>query len=217
MLHQLYPTPACAYDVFFTDSGLSCCACIHMHTESRQPNFLLAVYVADPLLHLALPPQVAPPTHLHTAQTPLNPHTLCLCIPMHAILLSMHHGTHTPRRRSWLSQLNIEDSGVGFSSFAWSSNSPPQADAAPHYRFLRPTSPESFLHIKLEGMGPKLLVSDASTADQPVLRWRLVVRGNTAVEFGVVPLCLVVSERARHACGDDAGGDDMGGRGCARP
>jgi hypothetical protein len=42
-------------------------------------------------------------------------------------------------------------------------------------------------------MGPKLLVSDLSTADQPVLRWRLVVRGNTAVEFGVVPLSMVVS------------------------
>lgn len=42
-------------------------------------------------------------------------------------------------------------------------------------------------------MGPKLLVSDLSTADQPVLRWRVVVRGNTAVEFGVVPLSMVVS------------------------
>lgn len=104
----------------------------------------------------------------------------------------------TCRRRSWLAQLNIEDSGVGFANFAWSSaSSPPAAAAAgaqvaPHYRFLPPSSPESFLHLKLEGMGPKLLVSDVSTADQPILRWRLVVRGNTAVEFGVVPLCLEV-------------------------
>jgi hypothetical protein len=89
-------------------------------------------------------------------------------------------------------QLKIEDSGVGFANFAWSPATP-EPSSQPYYRFLPPTSPDSFLHIKLEGMGPKLLVSDFSTADQPVLRWRLVVRGNTAVEFGVVPLCLEVS------------------------
>lgn len=103
------------------------------------------------------------------------------------------------RRRCWLAQLNIEDSGVGFANFAWGSKSPPQQDATPRYLFLPPSSPASFLHIRLEGMGPKLLVSDVSTADQPVLRWRLVVRGNTAVEFGVVPLCLVVSVACRFA------------------
>lgn len=37
-------------------------------------------------------------------------------------------------------------------------------------------------------MGPKLLVSDKSTAEQPFLRWQLQVRGrNACVEFGVVP------------------------------
>lgn len=41
-------------------------------------------------------------------------------------------------------------------------------------------------------MGPKLLVSDVSTAQQPVLRWQLRVRGNTAVEFGVIPADLAV-------------------------
>lgn len=104
------------------------------------------------------------------------------------------------RRRCWLAQLNIEDSGVGFANFAWGSKSPPQQDATPRYLFLPPSSPASFLHIRLEGMGPKLLVSDVSTADQPVLRWRLVVRGNTAVEFGVVPLCLVDDDKALHKC-----------------
>jgi hypothetical protein len=70
---------------------------------------------------------------------------------------------------------------------------------------MQPTTPDSFLHIKLDGMGPKLLISDLSTADQPILRWRLVVRGNTAVEFGIVPLCLEVrlifalQSRAAHA------------------
>jgi hypothetical protein len=66
----------------------------------------------------------------------------------------------------------------------------------PQYKFMPATAPGSYLNIKLEGMGPKLLVSDLSTADQPVLRWRLVVRGNTAVEFGVVPLSMVVSNKA---------------------
>jgi hypothetical protein len=102
---------------------------------------------------------------------------------------------HHNRRRCWLGRLFIEDAGVGFASFQWAPSASQQqpADPAPQYRFLRPSCPEAFLHIRLDGMGPKLLVSDLSTADQPLLRWRLVVRGNTAVEFGVVPLCLVVS------------------------
>lgn len=41
-------------------------------------------------------------------------------------------------------------------------------------------------------MGPKLLLSDRSTADQPTIRWRLRVKGNTAVEFGVIPIALEV-------------------------
>lgn len=41
-------------------------------------------------------------------------------------------------------------------------------------------------------MGPKLLLSDRSTADQPTIRWRLRVKGNTAVEFGVIPATLEV-------------------------
>ena len=48
-------------------------------------------------------------------------------------------------------------------------------------------------------MGPKLLLSDRSTADQPVLRWRLRVRGNTAVEFGCVPADLPVRAAAQRA------------------
>lgn len=131
----------------------------------------------------ALPPFKAAPS---TACTPTatGPHPACL-----------HH--HPPcRRRNWLCRLYIEDSGVGFAGFVWSTSPTPppaQAGAQPYYRFLPPSSEDSFLHIKLEGMGPKLLVSDVSTADQPLLRWRLAVRGNTAVEFGVVPLCLEVS------------------------
>ena len=84
---------------------------------------------------------------------------------------------------------------MGFGNFQWSSStpSPTEQGPSPQYRFLPPTNPGAYLNIKLDGMGPKLLVSDLSTADQPVLRWRLAVRGNTAVEFGVVPLNMVVS------------------------
>ena len=48
--------------------------------------------------------------------------------------------------------------------------------------------------VGLARMGPKLLVSDTSTADQPFLRWQLQVRGrNACVEFGVVPETHLVS------------------------
>lgn len=41
-------------------------------------------------------------------------------------------------------------------------------------------------------LGPKLLVSSLTTHDRPVLKWRLRVTGNAAVEFGVVPSSLAV-------------------------
>jgi hypothetical protein len=111
------------------------------------------------------------------------------------------------RRRSWLSRLYVEDCGVGFQKFQWSSpSSPAPAGVPPSYRFTVPSSSNANLHIKLDGMGPKLLVSDLSTADQPLLRWRLVVRGNTAVEFGVVPLSMVVRVRGLlNFCADHVG------------
>jgi len=42
-------------------------------------------------------------------------------------------------------------------------------------------------------LGPKLLVSSLTTQDRPVLKWRLRVTGNAAVEFGVVPSSLAVN------------------------
>ena len=54
--------------------------------------------------------------------------------------------------------------------------------------------------MRLTGMGPKLMLSNKSTADQPVLRWRLRVRGNTAVEFGVIPVNLPLAHTALHKC-----------------
>ena len=43
-----------------------------------------------------------------------------------------------------------------------------------------------------EGIGPKLLVSDVTTEEVPILRWRLELKGNNAVEFGTVPIALQV-------------------------
>lgn len=52
--------------------------------------------------------------------------------------------------------------------------------------------------IRLMDMGPKLLLSNASTAHQSVLRWRLRVTGNTAVEFGVIPVDLDPNQNSLH-------------------
>lgn len=54
--------------------------------------------------------------------------------------------------------------------------------------------------VTLEGIGPKLLVSEYSTAQKPVLRWRLELRGNNAVEFGVCPASLQDQPKALHKC-----------------
>lgn len=62
--------------------------------------------------------------------------------------------------------------------------------------------------VALTGMGPKLLISDVSTADQPLLCWRFRVRGNTALEFGAVPndeeLCG--DQKALHRCLESGSG-----------
>lgn len=47
-------------------------------------------------------------------------------------------------------------------------------------------------------MGPKLLLSNVSTVDQSILRWRLRVTGNTAVEFGVIPVDLEANQNSLH-------------------
>lgn len=41
-------------------------------------------------------------------------------------------------------------------------------------------------NLSIVGYGPKILVSDVSTAHSPLLRWHLKVSGNLAIEFGVV-------------------------------
>jgi hypothetical protein len=71
--------------------------------------------------------------------------------------------------------------------------------------------------VKLTRPGPKLLVSDLTTHDAPLLRWRMTVKGNNALVFGVVPVELQETANALQKCmpvpeGDNAGGENRGRR-----
>ncbi|GAB4814522.1 hypothetical protein N2152v2_001568, partial [Parachlorella kessleri] len=96
------------------------------------------------------------------------------------------------RRRSWAERLYLEKSAaVGFDR---------QHCEAAGFNFHFAADRSALHGVSLGGMGPKLLLSDASTASHPVLRWQLRVRGNTAVEFGVVPVALELNHQALHKC-----------------
>lgn len=45
-----------------------------------------------------------------------------------------------------------------------------------------------------------MLVSDLSSHQQSLMRWHLRVKGNTAVEFGIVPVSLQEKKKALHKC-----------------
>lgn len=97
--------------------------------------------------------------------------------------------TYECRNIGWLERLYLEEStGCGF-DVAWSSSV--------GFTIDKSTS-DAASRIRLTGMGPKLFISDISTADQPVLRWRLRVKGNTAAEFGVLPVALQPTQTALH-------------------
>lgn len=96
------------------------------------------------------------------------------------------------RNRSWRERLYLEnETGAGFDR---------TFSEAGGFSFQFNNSGDALRSIRLTGMGPKLLVSDLSTRDQSVLRWRLRVKGNTAVEFGVIPADLELSHTALHKC-----------------
>uniref|UniRef100_A0A7R9VLT4 F-box domain-containing protein n=1 Tax=Chlamydomonas euryale TaxID=1486919 RepID=A0A7R9VLT4_9CHLO len=66
--------------------------------------------------------------------------------------------------------------------------------------------------VKLDGIGPKLLVSDAVLGtDTPLLRWRLELKGNNAVEFGTIPISLQDQPKALHKCATGSDGDRPSG------
>ncbi|KAI8475905.1 MAG: hypothetical protein J3K34DRAFT_390491 [Monoraphidium minutum] len=96
-------------------------------------------------------------------------------------------------RMGWLERLYVEECAAGFDR-SWEVTKAEDAG----FKFSADTDAGT-PQVQLQGMGPKLLLSDASTADGRMLRWRLVVRGNTAVEFGVVPASM------QYGRGDEGG------------
>lgn len=48
------------------------------------------------------------------------------------------------------------------------------------------------MRLKLDGIGPKMVVSKDTTHDTDFLHWKMELRGNNAVEFGVVPIDVQV-------------------------
>jgi hypothetical protein len=68
------------------------------------------------------------------------------------------------------------------------------------------TSEQSIRRLRLDGIGPKMLVSAHTTHSAPFLHWRLQLRGNNAVELGVVPealqarCCCVLNKQPRLFC-----------------
>ena len=84
---------------------------------------------------------------------------------------------------SWLERLRIEEHHTHFDLARCEKQG---------FTFMKDEQNE-ISSVKLEGIGPKLLVSDEATSkDIPILRWRLELKGNNAVEFGVIPVGLQV-------------------------
>ena len=69
-------------------------------------------------------------------------------------------------------------------------------------------APPHAVRVRLPGMGPKLLLSAASTATQPVLHWKLQMLGNNSFELACLPdqAALLDDARAVHKCSKGAGG-----------
>ncbi|GLC38665.1 hypothetical protein PLESTB_000457800 [Pleodorina starrii] len=102
------------------------------------------------------------------------------------------------RDYNWLQRLAIEETATMFDL---------ERGAAQNFSFTEtPICPavmpicRAVMEIKLEQPGPRLLLSDVSTAQAPVLRWKLQLRGNNAAEFGVVPLDMQDQTKALHKC-----------------
>jgi hypothetical protein len=112
-------------------------------------------------------------------------------------LLECHDGDESTAERfkylSWRERLYLdEDAGCGFDE-RWLEASGFRVEEA-----SLPKKSNVSKTIRLTDMGPKLLYSNASTRDQDVLHWRLRVTGNTAVEFGVIPVMLEPNQNSLH-------------------
>ena len=140
----------------------------------------------------------------------------CLADRARALTIAFMYLTLVPlllpsfcRHISWKKRLYLEDSaGCGFdrhwceaAGFVLQAGLDSTGNAIAATPGTGPT-------IRLAGMGPKLMLSNKSTADQPVLRWQLRVRGNTAVEFGIVPVNLPLTHTSLHKCQAAPGAPD---------
>ena len=105
-------------------------------------------------------------------------YTVCSCL--HAWLLAC---AVLCRFCSWLERLRIEETASQFDRSRYEKQG---------FVLSTDSADPSVRTIRLEGIGPKMLVSDLTTAEAPLLRWRLELRGNNAVEFGTVPVALQV-------------------------
>jgi hypothetical protein len=95
------------------------------------------------------------------------------------------------REYSWLRRLFVETCATGFDQ---------QRGVTAGFTFTYDSSKQHLKQVALDSLGPQLLVSDCSTEERSLLRWRVAVRGNTAVEFGVVPVDLQVRCPLHNAC-----------------
>lgn len=77
----------------------------------------------------------------------------------------------------------LEEAGSGFDT---------ELGEREGFAFEKDENNKILKQVKLVGLGPKMLVSDVSSHQQSVMRWKLRVKGNTAVEFGIVPVALQV-------------------------
>lgn len=101
------------------------------------------------------------------------------------------------RHCSWLERLQIEEAATGFDHRRCEQQG---------FVFSMDPLQCHLTAVKLEGIGPKMLLSDVTTADVPLLRWRLELKGNNAVEFGTIPVSLQDQPKALHKCYNDSDG-----------
>uniref|UniRef100_A0A7S0RLF7 F-box domain-containing protein n=1 Tax=Chlamydomonas leiostraca TaxID=1034604 RepID=A0A7S0RLF7_9CHLO len=94
------------------------------------------------------------------------------------------------RQQTWLRRLRIEQT-----------YSPFDRERSHLQGFLFPEEREgNMVRVKLDGIGPKMVVSRDTTHEVDFLHWRLELRGNNAVEFGVVPVDIQDQPKALHKC-----------------
>eukprot|EP00210_Caulerpa_lentillifera_P006988 g6683.t1 len=98
---------------------------------------------------------------------------------------------HCWKDPSWKASLHSEEASVGFNI---------ELAEKEGFEFKRKANSTRLGQVKLVGLGPKMLVSDKSTNQQSLMRWQLRVKGNTAVEFGIVPVALQDKKKALHKC-----------------